>query len=124
MNATQESFVSIHSAAYELGVPLAWLKREAEVGRVPSLKVGRRLLFNVQQVEQVLTARANADLAMLDIGQAAQLLDVPQQFLQRLVERQAIPCYPIPETDEVLFDRGELHAWLRQIRQDAEVTTK
>ena len=55
---TQESFQGIHSAAYELGVPVAWLKREAEAERVPALRVGRQLRFNIQQVERALTERA------------------------------------------------------------------
>jgi len=64
MDATQEAFVGIHSAAYELGVPLAWLKREAEAKRVPVLKVGRQLRFNIQQVKCALTERAASELAM------------------------------------------------------------
>ena len=55
---TQESFQGIQSAAYELGVPVAWLKREAEAERVPALRVGRQLRFNIQQVERALTERA------------------------------------------------------------------
>ncbi len=41
---------------YRLSV--AWLKAEAEAGRIPCLKAGRRLLFDANAVEAVLVQRA------------------------------------------------------------------
>ena len=41
-----------------LRLPTAWLKAEAMDGRIPCLRVGRRLLFNTRAVEQVLVERA------------------------------------------------------------------
>jgi hypothetical protein len=32
------------------GLPLAWLRREAKAGRIPSLRVGRRMLFDSEAV--------------------------------------------------------------------------
>lgn len=55
--ATQESFVSVDRAAIRLGVPAAWLKAEALAGRVPSLRVGRRILLNPTTIEAALLAR-------------------------------------------------------------------
>ena len=55
---TPETFVPLQQAAGCLGVPAAWLKAEAEARRIPHLKAGRRLLFNVIAVEEVLLARA------------------------------------------------------------------
>jgi hypothetical protein len=40
------------------GLSLAWLKREAEAGRIPSLRVGKRLLFSADAVERALIQRA------------------------------------------------------------------
>jgi hypothetical protein len=58
MDATQrEPFVSLLAAANSLGVPAAWLKAEAQAARVPHLKVGRRILFNVARVERALLDR-------------------------------------------------------------------
>lgn len=51
-------FTSVRAAARRLGVPEAWLKREAREGRVPVLRAGRRLLFDVAAVEQTLAERA------------------------------------------------------------------
>jgi hypothetical protein len=53
-----ESFVPLRRAAARLGVPAAWLRAEAVAGRVPSLRVGRRLLMNPEAVERVLLERA------------------------------------------------------------------
>ena len=56
-----ESFVPLRRAASRLGVPIAWLKAEAEAGRVAHLKVGRRLLFNLAAVECDLIHRSMSD---------------------------------------------------------------
>ena len=56
--ATPPQFISITEASRRFGVPLAWLKAEAQAGRIPSLRAGRRLLFNLEAVEQVLLERA------------------------------------------------------------------
>jgi hypothetical protein len=42
-----------------LRVPVAWLRAEAEAGRVPFLRAGKVLLFNPSAVEAVLVARAS-----------------------------------------------------------------
>jgi len=41
-----------------LGVPVSWLKSEADAGRVPHLKAGKSYLFNPEAVEAVLAKRA------------------------------------------------------------------
>lgn len=56
--ATAPQFVSITEASRRFGVPITWLKAEVEAGRIPSLRVGRRLLFNLESVEQALLDRA------------------------------------------------------------------
>ena len=48
----------LNRAARRLGVPARWLRAEAEAGRVPYLKAGSRLLFNVSAVSDVLARRA------------------------------------------------------------------
>ena len=58
--ATSPSFTSIADAATRLGVPIAWLKAEAEGERIPFLRAGRRLLFNVEAVQCILLSRAAA----------------------------------------------------------------
>jgi len=40
------------------GLSLAWLKAEAEAGRIPCFKAGRKLLFDPEAVEQCLLERA------------------------------------------------------------------
>lgn len=55
---TRSTFVSAIELSNELGLPLAWLKAEAKTGRIPSLKVGRRRLFDADSVRRVLVERA------------------------------------------------------------------
>ena len=44
--------------ARQLGLRPAWLRAEAEAGRIPCLKAGRLLLFNPKAVARILAARA------------------------------------------------------------------
>jgi len=57
-DSISEVFVPVRRAAAVLGVPAAWLRSEAEAGRLPYLRVGRRLVLNPQAVERVLMMRA------------------------------------------------------------------
>lgn len=47
-------FQPLRLMAIRVGVAPAWLKAEADAGRVPHLKIGRRLFFNPELVEQAL----------------------------------------------------------------------
>lgn len=58
MATTDESFLSLRRTASRLGLPMNWLRAEAEAGRIPHLKAGRRLLFNIAAVEDELLARS------------------------------------------------------------------
>ena len=40
------------------GLSMSWLKAEAEAGRIPCFKAGKRLLFDPEAVERALIARA------------------------------------------------------------------
>ena len=55
----RETFIPLQELAQCLGLPAAWLKAEAEAGRIPSLRAGRRLAFNLRAVEEALIARAD-----------------------------------------------------------------
>lgn len=58
-----KTFIPLHALSRRLGLPAAWIKTEAEAGRIPSLRAGRRLMFNPDVVERILIdrAKANAD---------------------------------------------------------------
>jgi hypothetical protein len=58
-----ETFVPLHVAAARLGVPTAWLRTEAEAGRISSLRAGRRLLINPRMVEAELLLRTQQQQA-------------------------------------------------------------
>lgn len=47
--------------ARQLNLSRSWLKAEADAGRIPYLKAGRRRLFNIKAVEKALAKRAAAD---------------------------------------------------------------
>lgn len=49
---------TLPTLARALALPPTWLRREAEAGRIPALRAGRRLLFNRVAVETALANRA------------------------------------------------------------------
>ena len=57
---SEAKFVPLRKAAARLGVPVSWLEAEAKAGRIPHLKPGRRLLFNIEAVAEALLERAGA----------------------------------------------------------------
>jgi hypothetical protein len=44
--------LGLRATAKAVGVPASWLRAQAEAGRVPSLVIGRRRLFNVAAVRR------------------------------------------------------------------------
>lgn len=66
----EEELTNITGLALELRLPRAWLESEAKSGRIPCLKVGRRLLFNVEAVRQALLERAAISSIPQDGGAA------------------------------------------------------
>ena len=52
------SLLPVGPMARQLRVPVSWLRREAEAGRVPCLKADGRVLFNTKATEQALLERA------------------------------------------------------------------
>lgn len=46
--------VSLSELSERTGLPVAWLKREAEAGRVPCIRAGRRRFFDPEAVRKSL----------------------------------------------------------------------
>ena len=57
---TDARLVSINELADRTGLPVAWLKREAEAGRIPSTQAGRRRFFDKVAVLKALADRPDA----------------------------------------------------------------
>jgi hypothetical protein len=49
---------TLNRLANELKLPKDWLREEATAGRLPCLRIGKRLLFNIGAVKQALADRA------------------------------------------------------------------
>ncbi len=56
----QAAFRPLHIAARRAGVSAAWLRAEAEAGRIPHLRTGRRILFDLDAVVRALRERAES----------------------------------------------------------------
>lgn len=52
--------LTLPRAARRLGVSVRWLRAEADAGRVPCLRAGRRYLFSAMALAEALTARARS----------------------------------------------------------------
>ncbi len=58
MTTPPPRLLTLGPMARRLRVPVAWLRAEAEAGRVPCLQAGKAMLFAPEAVEQVLVERA------------------------------------------------------------------
>jgi excisionase family DNA binding protein len=54
--------LTIGQMARRLGVPVKWLRAEAEAGRIPCLRAGERLLFVADVVVATLVERASCEV--------------------------------------------------------------
>ena len=59
--ATSPELVSDVDLARILGVTSRWLRSEADAGRLPCVQAERRLLFNRDTVERILSERASRE---------------------------------------------------------------
>ncbi len=50
----QVKLYHIIGLAAELKLPAKWLKEQAQTGKIPCLKVGRKMLFSLEAVKQAL----------------------------------------------------------------------
>lgn len=58
MESTHSILLPIGPMARRLRVTTAWLRAEADAGRVPCLRAGKRYLFTPEAVERLLAKRA------------------------------------------------------------------
>lgn len=56
-----DTLLTLRQLARQLGVPMRWLRREAEAGRLPHVKAGRQRLFNAPSVLRILAERATRE---------------------------------------------------------------
>jgi hypothetical protein len=56
-----KDLLTLPRLARHLRLPRDWLQAEALAGRLPCLRVGRKLLFSVPAVEQTLAERAASE---------------------------------------------------------------
>ena len=55
----ESEWIPLREAAHKTGVPIAWLKREADAGRLLCLLVSRQRMFNLVVLEAELADRAS-----------------------------------------------------------------
>lgn len=53
--------IRIGELSEQTGLPMAWLKREADAGRIPCVRAGRARMFNLQQVLTTLDDRVKRE---------------------------------------------------------------
>ena len=62
-DAVAGCLLTLAQAAQRVSVPPSWLRREALAGRIPSLRIGRVLLFSASALERNLLERAERERA-------------------------------------------------------------
>jgi hypothetical protein len=56
---SKSRLLCIYELAHNLGVPLKWLKRQADEGKIPFVQAGRRRFFDEFEVLAVLKGRSS-----------------------------------------------------------------
>ena len=60
MSDNSPEFIPLREAAERLGVPMTFLRAEALAGRIPFLRAGGRLLFDLQSTHRAIVDRVAA----------------------------------------------------------------
>jgi hypothetical protein len=55
--------LTLNNLSDRLGISVPWLKREADAGRLPCLRVGRSRMFDLAAVLKVLAERAESGMS-------------------------------------------------------------
>ena len=90
--------VSLRALAERTGLPVAWIKREAESGRIPSLLVGRRMMFDPIAVSRVLAGKSQDPSAvrLYDVRGFAKLTGLKPGTLKKAAGNYGLPgCYQV-----------------------------
>lgn len=53
-----DRFIPLHVLSRLTGLPVSWLRAEADAGRIPCLRAGRRRMFNIGLVMSALSERS------------------------------------------------------------------
>jgi excisionase family DNA binding protein len=61
MENTTSQLLSLPALAKALNLPEEWIKAEADAGRIPHLRIGKRYRFNFEAVVRMLAERAAKD---------------------------------------------------------------
>lgn len=61
LGGMQTPLLALLEVADRTNLPATWLRREAEAGRIPCLRIGRRLMFDLAAVLKALTDRQNTE---------------------------------------------------------------
>lgn len=56
-----DELLNVHGVARVFRLPVAWVQAEADRGRLPCLRVGRRRLFSLRAVRAALVERAGTE---------------------------------------------------------------
>jgi hypothetical protein len=100
------AYVDTAGLARQLGLPEAWLKREAESGRIPSVLAGRRRMFHLAAVRQALDRQqqqsAGRECHLSPLREVAANLGVKQNWLRGEVLAGRIPA--VQAGSDLLFD--------------------
>lgn len=55
--------LTLHCLAERTGLPVAWLKREADAGRLPCIRAGRMRMFDLAAVLKALAERQESGVS-------------------------------------------------------------
>jgi len=106
MHQLQKNLIGLGPLSTRLGVSMRWLKCEAQNGRVPHVRAGRRFLFNAAAVETALAERAAIESAIAELlkpNEVDLLLRYPFGRAVKLARKHLLPHVVLPD-GSIRFD--------------------
>lgn len=107
--------LSTRRLSSELGLPFEWLRKEADAGRIPVLRAGRKRLFNLAAVKHALAGRACGTGTFMDKPSVITRHNPDVDKLRDIAEaiRQWNPTPPfafiVRKDDDIEAVRGKVH---------------
>lgn len=111
--------IEIHELALRVSAPSAWLRAEAEAGRIPALQVGAKWMFDEQAVAAELARRArelpSQRRDLMTDREVEKWLGLKRGQAMKLAEAGELPAVGVAE-GVIRFDPAEIEACMS--RQD------
>jgi len=114
---SNDELLNTHGVAMAFRLPAEWVQKQADIGKLPCLRVGRRRLFSRWAVEQALLEQArtaNEPKRLLTPGEVDTIFCYPNGRSARLARQGKLPHVVLPD-GSLRFDAQALQKLIEEL---------